>query len=81
MTIYEDNNSVIAVSKSFKSHSKLKHIDIKHNFVKQVVRRNDIKIEYCPSEDNLADIFTKGLYSPNFLKIRKCIGLINFQNT
>ena len=73
--ILEDNNSTICLVKSFKTHSKLKHIDIKYNYVKEAVKENKVSVSYCATELNLADIFTKALPSVRFTTLRKLMGV------
>ena len=73
--IFEDNQSTICLAKSNKSHSKSKHMEIKYNFVKDMVNKNQVLLEYCPSSEMLADIFTKGLPSERFSRLRLLLGM------
>ena len=75
LEIFEDNNSTICIVKSFKNHSKMKHVDIKYNYVKDVIKDDVICVTYCSINDNLANIFTKGLSSERFCKLRSLIGV------
>ena len=54
-----DNRGAIALTKNTKDHSKVKHIDIRHHYIRELLRSGVIAIEQVPSEDNLADLFTK----------------------
>ena len=60
-TIYEDNQGAIELAKNAKFHNRTKHIDICHHFVRERVVSNEIRVIYCPTEDMIADIMTKGL--------------------
>lgn len=42
-------------------HSRTKHIDVRHHFVREVLKDGIIKIEYIPTTKMAADILTKGL--------------------
>ena len=75
--IFEDNQSTICLSNANRNHAKSKHIDIKYNYIRDVVRCNKVKVEYCPSSDMLADIFTKGLPSERFCRLRLLLGMKN----
>ncbi|KAK9756596.1 hypothetical protein RND81_01G108200 [Saponaria officinalis] len=75
--IYCDNSSTIAISKNFAPHSRTKHIDIRHHFLRDHVEKVNIKLVFCPTEDQKADIFTKPLARERFEKLRLEIGLIN----
>ena len=77
--LFEDNQSTICLAKSNKSHSKSKHMDIKYNFVKDMVNKNKVLLEYCPSSEMLADIFTKGLPSERFSRLRLLLGMKSLQ--
>ena len=61
VTIYEDNQSAICIAKNPQSHHKTKHVDIKYHYVRDKVQDVTIKIQYCPTNDMIADILTKGL--------------------
>ena len=54
-----DNQGALALSKNPTNHSKAKHIDIRHHFVRECHDNNLIYYDYVPSNDNNADIFTK----------------------
>ena len=56
-----DNRGAIALTKNTKDHRKVKHIDIRHHYICKLIQSGTITIEQVPSEDNLADLFTKPL--------------------
>lgn len=57
--IYEDNQGTIALSKNPVCRQRSKHVDIKYNFVRSAHTEGKISIEYCPTTDMVADVFTK----------------------
>ena len=57
--IYEDNEPAIALSKNPVAHSRNKHIDVKHHFIREQVNSNKIELIPIASKNNLADVFTK----------------------
>ncbi len=69
-SILEDNQGAIELVKSTKHHSRTKHIDVKHHFIKEKVVSGEAVIQYCPTEDMTADIMTKALPATKFLKHR-----------
>lgn len=73
--IYEDNQSAIAISKNPKYHGRTKHIDIKFHYVRDQVAHKSVKLMYCPSENMVADLFTKGLAENQFVKLRILAGV------
>jgi hypothetical protein len=56
-----DSRGAIALSKNTKDHGKVKHIDIRHHYLRDLVKAGTILFEQVPSIDNLADLFTKPL--------------------
>ena len=71
-TIYEDNNGSIVVATSPRITPSSKHIAVKYHWFRQHVGTEFViwKIE---SENQKADIFTKGLQGQIFVRIRKLL--------
>ena len=61
ITIYEDNQSAIAMIKNSQFHGRAKYIDIKYHFICEQVNGGHIKLKYCPTDETTADMFTKPL--------------------
>ena len=70
-----DNTSAINLTKNPIQHSRTKHIEIRHHFIRDHVENEDIILEYVPTENQLADIFTKPLSTERFEFIRGELGL------
>lgn len=62
----EDNRSAICMATNPRFHGRTKHIDLKYHFVRDHVKKGDVVINYCPTEDMVADILTKSLPAPRF---------------
>ena len=73
--INEDNQSAISMTKNPQYHGRAKHISIKYHFVREQVENAVVILKYCPSENMLADMFTKGLNRDRFCKLREMIGV------
>nr|GEW33647.1 hypothetical protein [Tanacetum cinerariifolium] len=56
-----DNKGAIDLSKNPVQHSRTKHIEIRHHFLRDNVQKGNISIEKVSSKDNIADILTKPL--------------------
>lgn len=70
-TIFQDNMSTIAmVKRGHSSSERSRHINIRYFFVKDRVDQGDIKIEYRPTGEMLADVLTKPLQGTLFVKLR-----------
>ena len=72
-TIFEDNQGAIELSKNPKFHNRTKHIDISFHFIREQVNLKVISVKYCPTEDMLADIMTKGLPKITFQRFRELL--------
>ena len=59
--LYKDNQATICLSKNPQSLGKSKHIDIRYHFIREEVSKGTIEVKYCPTNDMIADILTKGL--------------------
>jgi hypothetical protein len=71
ITIHCDNQSTIALALNNKFHARTKHIDIHYHFVRSVIENGTIDLQYIPSAENVADVFTKALPAPRFKELRK----------
>ena len=76
MEIKCDNTSVINVSKNHVHHSRTKHIDIRHHLLRDHVEKGNVKLTHVCTEDQVDNIFTKGLSSEPFQRLRVMLGLI-----
>ena len=54
-------------------HSKLKHVERRHFFIRQVMEDHQIIVPYVETDKNLADFFTKPLPARKFFQLRKAI--------
>ena len=76
MIVYCDNSSAIDISKNHVQHSKTKHIEIRYHFIRDLVERKIMCLEYIPTERQNANIFTKPLVRSKFETLRQVIGVI-----
>jgi len=78
IVIQEDNQGAIAMSKNPVGHKRTKHIDIRFHFVREAVQIGLIELQYCSTENMIADILTKPLPAERFVKLRYAIGMSMF---
>ncbi|KAJ3557795.1 hypothetical protein NP233_g11654 [Leucocoprinus birnbaumii] len=74
--IHADNQGCIALAGNPVSHSRAKHIDIRHHFIRERIENKEIKLEYISTKNMLADIFTKALPRESFIKFRERLGVL-----
>jgi hypothetical protein len=80
MTLYCDNLSAINISKNPIQHSRTKHIDIRHHFIRDLVEDKVIALEHVATELQLADIFTKALDANQFENLRGKLGICLYES-
>ena len=59
--IFEDNQGAVQLLQNPVSNSNSKHIDVRHHFLRELVRQGDILVSHVPSEYQHGDISTKAL--------------------
>ena len=72
-----DNTSAINLSKNPVQHSRSKHIEIRHHFIRDHVQNENVVLDFVSTDKQLADIFTKPLSEERFCMIRRELGVID----
>jgi hypothetical protein len=72
-TLHCDNQSAITISSHEKHHQRTKHINVKYHFIREHISSGQVKVQWVPSEKQLADLFTKPLGPNIFLRLREQI--------
>ncbi|GAB1598795.1 hypothetical protein Ahia01_000156700, partial [Argonauta hians] len=72
-TLNCDNQGSLALAKNPVQHNRSKHIDIKYHFVRDEVKSGTVQLLYVPSDQNIADIFTKAISTQKTRKFRSII--------
>ena len=57
-------------------HDKSKHIEIKFHYIKDIVHRGEVKLEYMEIEEHIANVLTKPLVRVNFKYFIERLGVI-----
>jgi hypothetical protein len=78
--LFCDNESAIKMTQNPVQHSRTKHIDIRHHFIRGHQQKGDISIESIGTEDQLADIFTKPLNEKRFYKLKNELNILDISN-
>nr|GFB07877.1 hypothetical protein [Tanacetum cinerariifolium] len=73
--IYCDNQSAIALCCNSVQHSRSKHIDIRHHFIKEQVERRVVELYFVETKYQLADIFMKALPRERFETLLPLLGV------
>lgn len=78
LLVYCNNKSTNDILENSIQHSRTKHIEIKHHFIRDLVEEKIIALEYISTENQLADIFTKPLDPTFFVSLQKSLGISPF---
>jgi hypothetical protein len=68
---------VIKLAKNPIFHERTKHVDVHCHFIRQLVEDGSIKLQYCPTEDQTADILTKSLGLEKYVKFWDKLGVVS----
>ena len=72
-TVFEDNSGALEMAQTPKMRPRTKYIAVKYHHFRSHVADGSIKLVKVPTNDQLADIFTKGLTMEQFTHLRKKI--------
>jgi hypothetical protein len=75
-----DNESAVKLTNNPFQHSRTKHIDVHHHFIRDHQQKGNIYIESVGTDDQLADIFTKPLDEKRFCMLRNELNILDFSN-
>jgi len=78
--LYCDNTIAINLTKNPIQHSKTKHIEIRHHFIRDHIKKGDIEIMFVKTENQLVNLFTKPLAYDRFNKLRTKLGILDMKN-
>jgi hypothetical protein len=70
-----DSSSAICLAQNPVFHGRVKHIKVRHHFLRYQVEKGHIEIKYIDIERQLADIFTKPLDATRFTSLRGKLGV------
>ena len=72
-TVFEDNMSTIKIAHGSGNHQRIKHIDLRYHYTRELINTQKIRVTYKPTDQMVADILTKALQGAVFEKIRKLL--------
>jgi hypothetical protein len=74
--IHCDNQSCVKLSENPVFHNKSKYTEIKYHYIIDMVQRKAVHVQYLPTHEQIADIFTKPLAWTKFEDFRERLGLV-----
>ena len=64
-----DNKSAINLAKHPTLHGRSKHIELRFHYIREQVSKDNVVVEYCKAEEQLADLMTKPVLVSRFKQI------------
>ncbi|KAI3712776.1 hypothetical protein L1987_71341 [Smallanthus sonchifolius] len=75
--LFIENNATMSIINNPVKHSKTKHIEIRHHFIRDCAEKHLIELVKVHTDDNLADLFTKAFDRSRFEHLVNLIGMFN----
>ena len=75
-----DNERAMKLANNPVQHSRIKHIDIRHYFLRDHEAKGDIALRHVSTDGQLADIFTKPLDEQRFCALRSELNILDSHN-
>ena len=73
--LHVDNNSAISVARNPEHFGRIKHLDLRFYWLRDMVQAGLISPQFCPTAQMPADILTKALPRPKVAEMRALLGL------
>ncbi|CAA7019223.1 unnamed protein product [Microthlaspi erraticum] len=70
-----DNSSTIKLSKNPVMHRRTKHIDVRYHYLRNLSNEEVMKLVFCGTNEQVADILTKPIKLDQFEKLRGLLGV------
>jgi hypothetical protein len=74
--IHCDNHSCVKLSDNPVSHDRSKHVEIKYDYIRDMVLRKVALVQYLPTNEQIADVLTKPLAKSKFKYFCDKIGVV-----
>lgn len=69
--VFTDNQSCIKIVPDHKFSNRTKHIDTRFHHIKDLVEKSEVELKFFPTNENIADMFTKPLEAIKLDKFRR----------
>jgi transposase InsO family protein len=71
-----DNQSCIKMTENPVFHNKSKHIEIRYHFIRDMVQRGALKLQYISTDEQVVDVLTKPLSRVKFEHFQDKLGIV-----
>ncbi|XP_058776070.1 uncharacterized protein LOC131650373 [Vicia villosa] len=76
-TLLIDNVSSINLAKNPIAHGRSKHIEMWFHCLRELVSEGKLRLGYCRSEDQVADLLTKGVTNEVFKRLKMSLSILD----
>ncbi|PRQ49627.1 putative RNA-directed DNA polymerase [Rosa chinensis] len=77
MQLYCDNKAAIDISQNPVQHDRTKHVEVDRHFIKEKLDAKIISFPFVPTEEQLADVLTKGVSRKAFYDSLSKLGMVD----
>ena len=77
--IHWDNQSCINLSENRVFHDKSKHIEFKYHYIRDMVQRGAVKLQYAVTDEQIANVLTKPLSRVKLEYFREKLGVLQIE--
>jgi len=74
--LFIDNQTAKKIAENPELHKRSQHIDKRYHWIREQIELGFINLSWVPTDENLADIFTKSLATPRFIEHRLYLGML-----
>ncbi|GBP42186.1 Retrovirus-related Pol polyprotein from transposon TNT 1-94 [Eumeta japonica] len=74
--LFNDSQSALKLANGHQSYKRSKHIDVRYNFIKEVIDNEIVETKYVGTSEMPADLLTKGLPRAKHFKFMEILGLL-----
>jgi hypothetical protein len=71
-----DNQSCIKMMENHVFHDESKHIEIRYHFIRDMMQRGAVKLQYVGTDEQVADVLPKPLSHVKFEHFRDKLGIV-----
>ena len=71
------NQSCVQMSVNPIHHDQTKHVEMRYHYVRDMVQRHVVELQYIPTDEQVADVFTKPLVRGKFKVFQDMLGIVD----
>ena len=75
--IHCDNQSCVKMSVNLVHHDTTKHMEMRYHYVRDMVQRRVVELQFVPMDEQVADMLTKPLVRGKYEGFRKMLGIMD----